>query len=123
MHAVGHTAYVLASGDIAGGALALILVSRWNHRRVDSRTSRFTNKELIAEWERDYGEDSAWFRVRVLGLPPTADELQFIDFARIQNRTEASGTQLRERCGLIVVTQLYRSCGLFARPCARNGGY
>src|SRR5713226_3620817 len=44
----------------------------------------FTNKELIAEWERDYGEDSDWFRVRVLGLPPMADELQFIDFARIQ---------------------------------------
>jgi hypothetical protein len=60
------------------------LAARWNHRRVDSRTSRFTNKELIAEWERDYGEDSDWFRVRVLGLPPTADELQYIDFASIQ---------------------------------------
>jgi hypothetical protein len=60
------------------------LAERWNHRRVDSRTSRFTNKELIAEWERDYGEDSDWFRVRVLGLPPTADELQYIDFASIQ---------------------------------------
>jgi hypothetical protein len=32
-----------------------------------------------------YGEDSDWFRVRVLGLPPHADELQFIDFERIQN--------------------------------------
>ena len=60
------------------------LAARWNHRRVDSRTSRFTNKELIAEWERDYGEDSDWFRVRVLGLPPTADELPFIDYSRIQ---------------------------------------
>ena len=60
------------------------LSDRWNHRRVDSRTSLFTNKELIAEWQRDYGEDSDWFRVRVLGLPPTADELQYIDFARIQ---------------------------------------
>ena len=60
------------------------LAERWNHRRVDSRTSLFTNKELIAEWERDYGENSDWFRVRVLGLPPTADELQYIDFASIQ---------------------------------------
>jgi hypothetical protein len=58
---------------------------RWNGRRWDSRSSRFTNKELIAEWERDYGVDSDWFRVRVLGLPPHADELQFIDFERIQN--------------------------------------
>jgi hypothetical protein len=57
---------------------------RWNHRRVDSRTSLFTNKELITEWEKDYEEDSDWFRVRVLGLPPTADELQYIDTVRIQ---------------------------------------
>jgi hypothetical protein len=27
----------------------------------------------------DYGEDSDFFRVRVRGLPPTADELQYID--------------------------------------------
>ena len=60
------------------------LADRWNHRRVDSRQSSFTNKELIAEWERDYGEQSDWFRVRVLGLPPTADELQFIDLERIE---------------------------------------
>lgn len=57
---------------------------RWNHRRVDSRTSRFTNKALIEEWLRDYGEDSDWFRVRVLGLPPRASELQYIDKGRIE---------------------------------------
>lgn len=56
---------------------------RWNVRRVDSRKSRFTNKELIKEWERDYGEDSDWFKVRVLGMPPGASELQFIDTARV----------------------------------------
>jgi hypothetical protein len=56
---------------------------RWNHRRIDSRQSRFPNKELMAQWEKDHGEDSDYFRVRVLGLPPTADELQFIDRARI----------------------------------------
>ncbi len=59
------------------------LEHRWNHRTVDSRTSRFTNKELIAQWEADYGDSSDHFRVRVLGLPPTADELQFIDRTRI----------------------------------------
>lgn len=57
---------------------------RWNHRRVDSRTSRFTNKALIEEWAKDYGEDSDWFRVRVLGLPPRADELQYIDKGRVE---------------------------------------
>jgi hypothetical protein len=31
-----------------------------------------------------YGEDSDFVRVRVRGLPPAADELQFIDRERIQ---------------------------------------
>lgn len=60
------------------------LADRWDHRRIDSRTSRFANKELIAQWLADYGEDSDFIRTRVLGLPPTADELQFIDQARIK---------------------------------------
>jgi hypothetical protein len=60
------------------------LEHRWDHRRIDSRTSRFPNKELIKDWGEDYGEDSDFFRTRVRGLPPSADELQFIDRARIQ---------------------------------------
>lgn len=56
---------------------------RWNHRRVDSRTSRFTNQALIAQWQADYGEDSDYFKVRVLGLPPSASELQYIEKARV----------------------------------------
>lgn len=56
---------------------------RWNRRTVDSRNSQFTNKALIAEWLRDYGEDSDWCRVRIFGLAPKADELQFIDKERI----------------------------------------
>lgn len=58
--------------------------ARWNTRTVDSRRSRFTNKALIAQWAADYGEDSDYYRVRVLGLPPSASELQFIDKARVQ---------------------------------------
>jgi hypothetical protein len=72
------------------------LAERWNHRRVDSRTSLFTNKQLIAEWERDYGEDSDWFRVRVLGLPPTADELQYIDFRTLQAARKRAVEVLRD---------------------------
>ena len=59
------------------------LAIRWNHRRVDSRTSRFTNKALIAQWEKDYGLESDHYKVRVLGYPPSASELQYIDKARI----------------------------------------
>lgn len=51
---------------------------RWHATIVDSRTSRFTNKTQIAEWAQDYGEESDFFRVRVLGLPPSASDLQFI---------------------------------------------
>ena len=71
------------------------LRNRWNHRTIDSRKSRFTNKDLIAQWCADYGEDSDYFRVRVLGIPPRASDLQYIDSDRIfaaQNR-EASHFQ------------------------------
>ena len=57
--------------------------SRWNPTIVDSRKSRFTNKEQIKEWAEDYGEDSDFFRVRVLGLPPSASDAQFIDQGRV----------------------------------------
>lgn len=60
------------------------LAPRWNHRTIDSRTSRFTNKEYIQELEADYGLESDYYRVRVLGLPPSASELQYIDAARVQ---------------------------------------
>lgn len=59
------------------------LAERWNHRRVDSRTSRFTNKEYIRQLETDYGPESDTFKVRVLGYAPSASELQFIDQSRI----------------------------------------
>lgn len=73
--------YRICCGDLA---------ARWNHRRVDSRTSRFTNKALIEQWIQDYGETSDFVKVRVFGLPPSASELQYIDKARVdaaKNRT------------------------------------
>ena len=57
---------------------------RYTVRVIDSRTCKFSNKVLIAEWEQDYGEDSDFFKVRVRGLPPSADETQYIDEARIR---------------------------------------
>ncbi len=57
--------------------------ARWNQRRVDSRTSRFTNKTYIAQMIEDHGIDSDFVKVRVLGLPPSASELQYIDKARV----------------------------------------
>lgn len=51
---------------------------RWLTRQIDSRTARLTNKEQIAEWVADYGEDSDFVRVRVRGVFPRAGSMQFI---------------------------------------------
>jgi hypothetical protein len=59
------------------------LAARWNHRRIDSRTSRFPNQAYIAQQIADYGIESDYVKVRVLGLPPAASELQYIDRGRI----------------------------------------
>lgn len=64
--------------------------NRWRGRSIDSRNCAFSNKELIAEWIADRGEDSDFVRVRVKGIPPRADDSQFIDMDRItaaQNRS------------------------------------
>lgn len=57
---------------------------RWNHRRVNSLNSRFTNKELLKQWLTDYGEESDFCKVRIFGYPPSASELQYIDGKRIE---------------------------------------
>ena len=58
--------------------------NRWKTFVIDSRTVEgATNKELIKQWAEDYGEDSDFFRVRVLGLPPRAGSSQFIDLDTI----------------------------------------
>ena len=51
---------------------------RWTRYSVDSRNSRFSNKELIAQWAADYGEDSDFFRVRVRGECPRVGSTQLI---------------------------------------------
>ncbi|RQD06460.1 terminase [Pseudomonas aeruginosa] len=51
---------------------------RWIQRQIDSRTVDGTNKEQIAKWAADYGEDSDFFKVRVRGLFPSSSDLQFI---------------------------------------------
>jgi hypothetical protein len=58
------------------------------HKSIGSRDCTLPNKALIAEWIETYGEDSDFVRVR--GLPPAADELQFIDRIRI---LEAGGAR------------------------------
>jgi len=51
---------------------------RWRHATIDSRSVSLTDKELFAKWEKDYGEDSDFFRVRVRGIFPRVDSESFI---------------------------------------------
>jgi hypothetical protein len=77
----------------------------WRPIIVDSRTSRFTNKQQIAEWEQAYGEDSDFFRVRVRGLPPSASDLQFIATGTVADAQRREAVSLPDDplvCGLDV---------------------
>lgn len=56
---------------------------RWKCRQIDSRTVDGTNKDQIANWAADYGEDSDFFKVRVRGIFPSASDLQFISQALV----------------------------------------
>lgn len=56
---------------------------RWRCKQIDSRKAKMTNKELISQWEKDYGPDSDFFKVRVRGLFPSASDLQFIPQALV----------------------------------------
>jgi hypothetical protein len=56
---------------------------RWKTFCIDSREVPGTNKEQIAEWEQDHGENSDFFRVWVRGLPPITGDIQFIDSERV----------------------------------------
>lgn len=51
---------------------------RWRHQHVDGRTAVGTDKEKIKTWIQDYGIDSDFVRVRVLGQFPSSSSLQFI---------------------------------------------
>ncbi len=51
---------------------------RWKTRQIDSRTVEGTNLKQFEEWQKDYGEDSDFFKVRVKGEFPRAGSMQFI---------------------------------------------
>lgn len=59
--------------------------SRWKSRQIDSREARATNKNLIQQWIDDYGIDSDFVRVRVLGRFPKASDMQFFPTDLVAN--------------------------------------
>ena len=122
--AVPQTIYEVAEGGLTDGEPMMFLFGnptrsqgafhaaafgaqrdRWHPTIVDSRTSRFTNKTQIAEWAQVYGEESDFFRVRVLGLPPAASDLQYIDNATVRAAQQREAVALSDDplvCGLDV---------------------
>lgn len=65
------------------------LRKRFKTRQIDSRTARMPNKEQIKSWIEDYGLDSDFVRVRVLGQFPAQSALQFISKADIDAARQA----------------------------------
>lgn len=57
--------------------------SMWKARQLDSRTVEITNKARIARWEKIYGSDTDWFRIRVLGQFPRRGEMEFFSATEI----------------------------------------
>ena len=66
---------------------------RWICRQIDSRTVQGTNKEQIAKWIADYGEDSDFCKIRVRGMFPSMSARQYIAEVDV---TAAYGKRLRE---------------------------
>lgn len=57
---------------------------RWHTMQVDSRSARQADKAQIAAWIEDYGLDSDFVKVRVLGEFPSQSANQFISIADVE---------------------------------------
>ncbi len=67
---------------------------RYNVRQIDSRDVFITNKEVHKQWIEDYGVDSDFVKVRILGEFPSQGSLQFIASRYVdeaQNRPDFAG--------------------------------
>ena len=62
--------------------------SRWKHYHVDGRDSKITNKKQLDEWIEDWGLESDFVRVRVLGQFPRALGDTFISYESALEATE-----------------------------------
>lgn len=61
---------------------------RWANTRVDSRTAKMTNKDQLNDWIDDYGIQSDFVKVRVLGEFPQAGTDQFISTGLVEAAME-----------------------------------
>ena len=76
---------------------------RWRTLRVDSRSAKMTDKELIKNWIEDYGEDHDFVRVRVKGTFPRASSLQFISSELVEEASKRHYEKSEYRSSPIVI--------------------
>lgn len=68
------------------------MAHRFKRRQIDSRTTRMANKQLIKQWIEDWGLESDFVKVRVLGQFPMTGERAFLDGAAV----DAAASEDRE---------------------------
>lgn len=73
---------------------------RWRTAQIDSRDVPISNKEQLARWIADYGEDSDFVRVRVRGVFPRIDAESFISW---EIATAAVEREIYSQGGAIVI--------------------
>lgn len=61
---------------------------RWLRHRVDGRDAKLTNKDQIAKWIDEYGIESDFMKVRVLGEFPDAADCQLIPLSLVRDAFE-----------------------------------
>ena len=84
--------------------------TEWQHRMIDGRDVKRTNKSQLQAWIDTYGEDSDFVRVRVKGQFPRAGSTQFI------------GSDLVQAARKRDVPELLSEPLIFGVDCARFGG-
>lgn len=79
---------------------------RWLTYTIDSRQAKAANQNKNREWIEDWGEDSDFVRVRVLGLPPKSSETGLFTASMIE---EALARDIREH---LLPYTLPKVCGI-----------
>jgi hypothetical protein len=95
--------------------------SPWLSRKIDSRTCRLPNKELIAQWERLHGQDSDFFRVRVRGEFPRTTASNFIGLQLVEDAMARSLEQVQVEGPRILGVDIARSGQNFNVAVLRQG--
>jgi len=72
---------------------------RWSGRAIDSRTAKKANQIQLQAWIDDYGDDSDFVRIRVLGKFPKAATTQFIGEDVVDGAVTKRYDQLRDVWG------------------------